>query len=101
MSFLFADSISKLSYGYLRKSGHTHYNMFFFQQNPPLAFGRTMLWKWLKRSCLQCTLQAANVSLSFSLLLLKVMPITWKALRNYCPDHRNLITVANFSAFGS
>ena len=21
---------------------------FIFQQNPPLAFGRTMLWKWLK-----------------------------------------------------
>ena len=29
-----------------------------------MAFGRTMLWKWLKRSCLQCTLQAAHFSLS-------------------------------------
>ena len=53
---LFADSISKLSYGFLRKSGHALYSMCFFQQNAPLAFGRTLLWKWLKKSCLQCTL---------------------------------------------
>ena len=46
---------ANLSYGFPRKSGHAHYNMFFFQQNPPLAFGRTLFWKWLKRSCLQCT----------------------------------------------
>ena len=68
------------SYGFLRKSGHAHYSMLLLQQNPPLAFGRTMLWKWLKRSCLQCTLQAAHFSLAFSLLLLKFMPITWKTL---------------------
>ena len=42
---------------------------FFFQQNPPLAFGRSMHWKWLKMSCLQCTLQAAHFGLAFSLLL--------------------------------
>ena len=70
------------------KSGHAHYRMFFFQQNPPLVFGQTMLWKWLKRSCLQlqCTLQAAHFSLAFSLLLLKFMPITWKTLRNTGAD---------------
>ena len=70
--FLFADSISKLAYGLLRKSGHAHHRMFFFQQNPPFAFYCTILWKWLKRSCLRCTLQAAHLlSLAFSLLLLK------------------------------
>ena len=71
---------ANFSYGFLRKSGHAHYNMFPLQQNPPLAFGCTMFWKWLKRSCLQCTLQAAHFSLAFSLLPLKFMPITWKAL---------------------
>ena len=71
---------ANFSYGFLRKSGHAHYSMFLLQQNPPLAFGRTMLWKWLKRSCWQCTLQAAHFNLAFSLLLLKFIPITWKTL---------------------
>ena len=65
---------ANFSYGFLRKSGDAHYSMFRLQQNPPLAFGRTMLWTWLKRSCLQCTLQRAlqakHFSLAFSLLLL-------------------------------
>ena len=38
---------ANFSYGFLRKSGHAHCSMFFFQQNPLLAFGRTVLWKWL------------------------------------------------------
>ena len=39
---LFADSISKLSYWFLRKSGHALYSMFVFQQNPPLVL--VALW---------------------------------------------------------
>ena len=54
LCFLFADSISKPSYEFLRKSSYAQYSMVYFQQNLPLAFGHTMLWKWLKRSCLQC-----------------------------------------------
>ena len=41
---------------------------FLFQQNLPLVFGRTMLWKWLNRSCFKCTLQAAHFCLAFSFL---------------------------------
>ena len=33
---------ANFSYRFLRKSGHAHCSMFFFQQNPPLAFGRTI-----------------------------------------------------------
>ena len=50
---------------------------------------RTMLWKWLKRSCLQCTLQAAYFCLAFSILLLKYMPITWRTHRNWCSVHHS------------
>ena len=43
VSVLFADSISKLLDGFLRKSGHAHYSMFFVQHNAPLDFGSIML----------------------------------------------------------
>ena len=63
--------------------------MFFFQQNPPLAFGRTMLFG----SGLQRTLQAAHFSLAFSLLvfffLLSVLKIDMTDQSESAKGHTN------------
>ena len=62
-------SSSKLSHGFLRKSGHAHYIMFFFQKI------RRWLLVALCFGCgLQCTLQAAHliISVFFPLSVLKI-----------------------------